>query len=167
MTKQKRFNEPTRLPEFSKRFNLSFDGKMFTITEFKPFYFYYQFLPRRRDCLVNFLKQSCPRRTKAFHLINLPTFAVNLKNAMKAAMKKKKVKESTDVGWEHKRHHKVCRQIFIAWRALIKSLQGWDNFKKLLKCLKKIWLVSNMLMEFDIGLRAIFCSYNIFFVICQ
>lgn len=39
--------------------------------------------------LVKFLRNSCPGRTKAFYLINLPTFAFFLINAAKAAMTEK------------------------------------------------------------------------------
>lgn len=39
--------------------------------------------------LVKFLKNSCPCRTKAFYLINLPTFAAFLINAAKTVMTEK------------------------------------------------------------------------------
>lgn len=39
--------------------------------------------------IVKFLKNSCPGRTKAFYLINLPTFHAYLINAVKAVLTKK------------------------------------------------------------------------------
>lgn len=61
--------------------------------------------------VVKFLKKNvCPCGTKAFYLIILPTFAVFLINAAKAAM----TEESIDVIEKHEKRHAICRKILIA-----------------------------------------------------